>query len=288
MISAKRIAVIIEGVDYERKIINSIKRNFFMKDNKALYTIIPLPMAGNIYEIWNELKTDSYLDVIELVRERTSQAKQALDDLNREAFSEVYLFFDYDSHQNNLKASENVDKVLLEMLETFDNETENGKLYISYPMAEAIRDSIVGSCCTYTKNCFYKIVGREYKKISGNDNTLSHIGSYTRNKWGDFINIYRGRMACLYNKSSLLSIKECKQISPTQIHQMQKNNETENELGIEVLSAFPKFLIDYFKEDYLENLTAQRAFNYPSCDTEEKQLGVWMKNDNKVLRRGDG
>lgn len=32
------------------------------------------------------------------------------------------------------------------MLVSFDNETENGKLYISYPMVEALRDFEEGKC----------------------------------------------------------------------------------------------------------------------------------------------
>lgn len=59
--------------------------------------------------------------------------------LSREDFSEVYLFFDYDAHQTNLGKAVNED-VIRQMLESFDNETENGKLYISYPMVEALRD----------------------------------------------------------------------------------------------------------------------------------------------------
>lgn len=269
MSSEKRIAVIIEGADYERKIINNIRRCFFTKNNKVLYTIIPLPMAGNIYILWKELNNDPYLDIIELVRDRTPQAKNALKGLDRASFSEVYLFFDYDSHQNNLKATDNADEILLEMLETFDNETDNGKLYVSYPMAEAIRDLVIGSCHTYSGMCYYKSIGKEYKASSGENNPLSHIGYYTINKWGDFINTYIGRISCLSNSNSLLSIRECKEISPLQIHRMQKINETVSGLGIEVLSAFPKFLIDYFREDYLNDLVSQRSFDYPSCNVNE-------------------
>lgn len=267
----KRIAIIIEGADYERRIINNIRKHFFVKNNKALYTIIPLPMAGNIYVLWKELNSDPYLDIIELVRDRTPQAKKALEGLDRESFSEVYLFFDYDSHQNNLKANDNADEVLLEMFETFDNETENGKLYVSYPMAEAIRDTVLGSCYTYSGKCFYKKVGKEYKNYSGENNPLSHIGWYTINKWGDFINTYIGRLSCLSNSNSLLSIRECKEISPIQIHRMQKSNDTFSGLGVEVLSAFPKFLIDYFREDYLKDFVLQRSFDYPSCNANQKE-----------------
>ena len=65
--------------------------------------------------------------------------------MTRDDFSEVYLLFDYDTHQTNLGRKDDVDAVA-QMLESFDNETENGKLYISYPMVEALRDYKPGIC----------------------------------------------------------------------------------------------------------------------------------------------
>ena len=64
---------------------------------------------------------------------------------DREDFSEGYLFFDYDGHQKNLSKYDEKD-ALEQMLMSFDNETENGKLYISYPMVEALRDFEPGIC----------------------------------------------------------------------------------------------------------------------------------------------
>ena len=55
-------------------------------------------------------------------------------------FSEVYLFFDYDGHHNNIPKKLSGKDALEEMLETFNNETELGKLYVSYPMVEAIKE----------------------------------------------------------------------------------------------------------------------------------------------------
>ena len=52
------------------------------------------------------------------------------------------------------------------MLISFDNETENGKLYISYPMVEALRDFEEGQCGK-KDNCFIAIEkGDDYKAIS--------------------------------------------------------------------------------------------------------------------------
>ena len=47
-------------------------------------------------------------------------------------FSEIYLFFDYDFQNTNLTLEE-MNRRLQEMLEMFDDETDNGKLYINYP-----------------------------------------------------------------------------------------------------------------------------------------------------------
>ena len=58
--------------------------------------------------------------------------------MNESDFSEVYLFFDYDFQNKNLELSE-INSQLTEMLDFFSDETDNGKLYINYPMIESIR-----------------------------------------------------------------------------------------------------------------------------------------------------
>ena len=52
-------------------------------------------------------------------------------------FSQIFLFFDYDFH--NRIGVEKVNEILEEMLEYFDDETENGKLYVNYPMIESLK-----------------------------------------------------------------------------------------------------------------------------------------------------
>lgn len=136
---------IVEGEVREPAIINNIIRIFFAHDNVK---IITLPAEQNIYMLWKKLKEDEFnTDIIEVLKENSKRIRAQLDGLERDDFSEVYLFFDYDGHQNNLKDNENDgNDVLLQMLKNFSNETENGKLYISYPMAEALRDFEEGVC----------------------------------------------------------------------------------------------------------------------------------------------
>lgn len=52
-------------------------------------------------------------------------------------FSQIFLFFDYD-FQNRI-GTQRVNGILDEMLDFFDSETDNGKLYINYPMIESLK-----------------------------------------------------------------------------------------------------------------------------------------------------
>lgn len=144
---------IVEGEAREPQIIDNISKIFFSHGN---YTIITLPAGENIYMLWKQLKADDFdTDVIEVLRESNDEIKKQLIGLSRDDFSEVYLFFDYDAHQTNIGKTVK-ENVIHQMLESFDNETENGKLYISYPMVEALRDYELGKCGNGV-DCFVEI-----------------------------------------------------------------------------------------------------------------------------------
>ena len=120
-------AFIVEGEAREPQIIDNISKVFFSHGN---FKIITLPAGENIYMLWKQLKADDFdTDIIEVLRENSDDISKQLDGLTRADFSEVYLFFDYDAHQTNLRKEDDADAVA-QMLESFDNETENGKLYI--------------------------------------------------------------------------------------------------------------------------------------------------------------
>lgn len=130
------IAVIYEGNKTERILIENLKKIFFL--NRANIVFVGFPAGQNIYMLWKQIQKDEYeTDLIELIREYNKDAAEKLKGYSRDDFSEIYLFFDYDGHNCNLSATDpDGTAVLGEMLETFDNETELGKLYINYPMVE--------------------------------------------------------------------------------------------------------------------------------------------------------
>lgn len=141
-----RIAVIVEGVSREPKYLHALQKCCLSFIDME---ILCLPAEQNIYMLWKQMQDDDLeTDLIEIVRESSTESAKQLDRLKRDDFMEIYLLFDFDPHQDNLRIDAGVDPadVLRKMVETFDNETEAGKLYISYPMIEALRDFTEWSC----------------------------------------------------------------------------------------------------------------------------------------------
>ncbi len=235
-------AFIVEGEVREPQVINNISKIFFSHGN---YTIITLPAGENIYMLWKKLKADEFdTDIIEVLRESNAEIRKQLTGLSRDDFSEVYLFFDYDVHQTNLGKTVNGD-IVRQMLESFDNETENGKLYISYPMVEALRDYEPGKCGNGA-DCFVEIQNLgNYKNVSAERAYNPHFKEYDIGVWKDIIDVFAMRVSCLYELSDTMDYEQySREVMPDGIYMLEvKLNEKQK---VFVLSAFPEFLLDYF------------------------------------------
>ena len=235
-------AFIVEGEAREPLIIDNISQVFFKHAN---FKIITLPAGQNIYMLWKKLKEDDFdTDIIEVLREEHEELKEQLEGISRDDFSEVYLFFDYDGHQNNLSEEDDAD-VLEQMLVSFDNETENGKLYISYPMVEALRDFEEGKCGKEGQ-CFVPIaeIGN-YKFVSAERSFHPGFKDYDITVWKSLIEVFAMRLSCLVDSDSTITYEQyADAVSPVAIYRME-----EEEIQVQrvfVLSAFPEFLLDYF------------------------------------------
>ena len=266
------IAVIVEGEKREIKYFENLKRCFFPnKDVK----ILTLSAGENIYMLWKQMNKDDFeTDIIEVLRENSPLASRGLDGLKRTDFQEIYLFFDYEAQQNNLGNKDKpADEVILEMLDKFDNETENGKLYISYPMCEALRDIRDKDCKAFTE-CFVKVeLLHDYKRASGESNDYADVSMYTLERWIMIINIFLARLKCLFSvqveKDELLKWYKDR-INVGEIFKKEKTEHTERK-RIFVLSAFPEFLIDYFTStDILNLLSGFEIVSQSQCNLKNK------------------
>ena len=95
----------------------------------------------SIYELYRLMTESAFTEDIVTVIKRKLESrneKPIPENISITDFSEIYLFFDYDL-QNKFLGSEELNSQLKEMLDFFSDETDNGKLYISYPMIESIK-----------------------------------------------------------------------------------------------------------------------------------------------------
>ena len=249
-----RIAVILEGESREFAIWKSISRYFFPNTDIDLFF---LPAKGNIYMLWKQTEQDNQeTDLIELIRDSDPAIADQLKDLRRDDFQEIYLFFDLDPHQDNLgiKDAGKAEEIVEHMLETFDNETELGKLYLSYPMVEALRDYRAGTCRAHT-DCFYPVKDTgHYKHDSAQNNPNSNTNRYIHATWLHLVAIFIQKCYCLMGRRFADGAEDTLRwywdvINPLIIYQRQRVIMNERE-KVFVLSAFPEFLLDYFREDY--------------------------------------
>lgn len=235
-------AFIVEGEAREPQVIDNISKVFFKHGNLK---IITLPAGENIYMLWKKLKADDFdTDIIEVLRESNKKIREQLEGLSRDDFSEVFLFFDYDVHQTNLGKADGGD-VINQMLESFDNETENGKLYISYPMVEALRDFEAGKCGN-GDNCFVEISDlAEYKNISSRNSLNPHFRDYNIDVWKEIVDVFSMRISCLLGNVEVISYEQyLDEANPHDIFICEQTLAGNNKVFI--ISAFPEFLVDYF------------------------------------------
>ena len=130
------ILFVFEGDDREPRLYRTLERLYFPKQNDNIIC----SFGNNIYDLYNELQDyDGDGDIVALMRERLADRGDAtLYGIRNSDISEIFLFFDYD-FQNSQLSLEEINRRVEEMLALFDDETDNGKLYINYPMIESIR-----------------------------------------------------------------------------------------------------------------------------------------------------
>lgn len=129
---AKKILFVVEGERAEtRMLISSFKRTLNLSNEDFEVS----KYKTNIHQLFKKMKTqgyDSFLSYLYSFNKKIFPKDMLTPET---AFSSVYLFFDLDPQDKFFSIDET-----LEISHFFNDETQNGKLYISYPMVESLFD----------------------------------------------------------------------------------------------------------------------------------------------------
>ena len=242
------IAIISEGEKTEKQIINNLENNFKNFSNKIIF----LSYKANIYSLFKEIEEDEDIDIISLLKEKQIKANKIRNDvenidvsnINSDDISQIYLFFDYDGHTENAS-----DEEIVKMLNKFDNETENGKLYISYPMVEALKhlkkDKL--DINNYLVEAKTRI---NYKNFVSQNTDYENLVNLTKGNWLFIISENLKRCLFLFEIKNRNYEIYSNMINQESIFNKQLDKYISKEEKVLVLSAFPFFLIEYFGEEF--------------------------------------
>ena len=234
---SNKILFVFEGEKTEEQIVSNLQKTFFVNED----TIVKCVYGAEIYQIYKMIVDDEDLDTFNLLKERNIKNKEMLNKYNRSDFAEIYMFFDYDGHSTLAD-----DCKLVELLKFFKEETDKGKLYISYPMVESLKH-----ICSYddfrdlTVDCKENI---EYKRIVHESclTTLSNFTIYDLEIWKNLIKVHLKKMN--YIVAGSFSFPDS--IVPQNIIFIKQFSMYINvNATVAVLSAFPIFLHDYYGND---------------------------------------
>ena len=220
------ILFIVEGEKDEVRILGN--------DTRGLLSLIGVnanivSVANPIYELYDFLHNDEYDDIVSYLK----MNKKIEIDRTKGAFSSIYLVFDFEHHYQKYS-----DDKIKDMLKYFDNETENGKLYINYPMVEAFYHikSIPDKDYVDRKVNLdiLKNSGKQYKKLV-NEETCIRKSNIKNDEYAEIVknNYIKAKNIC------------CNDIDYLKILNYEINCANEHNY-IDVLSTLPLFLTDYY------------------------------------------
>lgn len=229
---SSKVLFIFEGPKLEKSITDNLVK-FFVNEN----TIVTCAYCTTIYKMYAEISNDEDLDTFNLVKDIAIN-KDKLKDFKRSDFAQIYMFFDYDGHATNAS-----DKKIKDLLDFFNEETEKGKLYLSYPMVEALKH--VEDFDTFEE---LKVLCKEnidYKKVVRQNGleSLKHIVKYDNQNWKALIDIHLKKMNKIVNNSYRFPSEV---IDQSVIFDNQLEKYINVDQTIAILSAFPVFLHDYY------------------------------------------
>ena len=244
--SSAKVLIVLEGEKPEENTLARLQRAFPEELADLSEDLVEYVYSSHIYGLYNKLKEDNgFSDVIEVLKELYPE-DDVLQNTNREDISQVYLFFDLDIHKQPIEKS---CKQLNELIKFFDNETENGKLFLSYPMAEAINIcDIEKGLMSDDRKLFSldKCADNGFKHFADdlNRNSKTICRANSRENWLIISKANYEKAQWLMHMTAEKSFSVLDQMQQDAILQHQQKLIKQDNV-VATLSAFPFFLLEY-------------------------------------------
>lgn len=232
---AEKILFVFEGEKTEHVLTKNLIGNYIQSEDN---TVVKVSFCGEIYQLYRQMITDDfgieYVDVFPFLQERD----KSLSQYERKDFSQIYLFFDYDPHATDANAEN-----LMSMLSVFNQETEKGKLFVSYPMVESLR------CFNGNKQDFFdlKVLLSDVSSFKSYVQGYAHkvyndVPKWNKNLWKEVIELHCEKAERLIRNELCYpeSVIDQDSILTKQVETESQHN------AVIVLNAFPLMLWYHF------------------------------------------
>ena len=235
-----KVLFVVEGERGEKKVLGNTRWGLLsLIDFEYEITVV----RGSIYELYENYKNGNYTDLVAYLR-TTGMLSLPSSVRSREAFAAVYLIFDFDPHYQKYS-----DGIIREIVATFDNETDLGKVYLNYPMVEAFYhiESKTDFLNFYRKTVSAaNLSGKAYKKLVKTETCFNRY----------FIPVDELCLAVFLNYRKAKQITKNNDFAPDIYrkileYQIQLKNQS-NEIS--VLATLPLLLVDYNKTMVAEKI----------------------------------
>ena len=245
------ILFVFEGGKAEPLVFDSLKRLLLTKEEVRVVTC-----EHDLPTLFSKLKNNDY-DLFRSLPLEENDIEIPKDVRLDTLFSQIFLFFDYD-FQNRI-GLEKVNEILSEMLEYFDDETGNGKLYVNYPMVESLKytkelpDEHYAEYVVSRETCAsHKFKGvaetfaypgaKQYRFI---DLTKTSVEDVRRN-WHLLIQQNVSKANFIVSDRNEMPIKK-HVIDQIAIFEGQKSKYVDVDESVAILNSFPLFVYEYLK-----------------------------------------
>ncbi len=242
---------ILEGETVEKNFLKFVLEKTMDLGKYNFYTF-----NTTIYKLYEQMTFDnSERDIIRTLKKnetRKGRIKE-LEKLQNIKFTDIYLIFDFDPHVPQYSKEK-----IIKMNQFFNNATENGKLYINYPMIESFKHIKSKEDYEFLGRSFsYEVLqnedGEAYKKLARSESGFSNPAWYTDEDFKFIISMHLAKAQLIVNDQiEVVSKSEYKKLTSKAI--LEKQIEIlENEDIIKVLNTSLFIIIDYNKTEFFAN-----------------------------------